>query len=485
MSTYLAFDLGAESGRGVLVNLVEGKVTMEEIHRFPNRPVRLHGTMYWDFPFLYAEILAGLKLCREKGIKPDGIGVDTWGVDFALLGPDDRLLSNPVHYRDTRTENIHDYSNPIMSAEDIFKHSCCEPWAISSLFQLIAMQRQESPILPLAKTFLNIPDLFNYFLTGIKKCEKSIVSTGNLLNAEGGWSQEVIEAFKLPDMFGDLIEPGTVLGPTTEAIQQQTGIGDVPVVATLGHDTAAVVAAAPALGEDWAFLSCGTWSILGTTVDAPILSSEAFAKNFCNNEYTLGGWFINKNTLGLWLVQELKRKWDTSNDPWDYNRMTAAAAEAQSTGMVDCLDSSLLAPADMEAALFNLLAKLGQPQPETRGELVRCVLESLALDYAYRMEIMTELTGKSYKILNMVGGGIKNKLLCQLTANACQIPVHAGADQCTSLGNALTVAVGLGDLSGPEEVHQVMRNSFEMTVYEPQEKTIWKDKLEEYKKIQN
>jgi len=220
-------------------------------------------------------------------------------------------------------------------------------------------------------------------------------------------------------------------------------------------------------------------------VDNPILSSEAFAKNFCNNEYTLGGWFINKNTLGLWLVQELKRKWDTSNDPWDYNRMREEATEAKSTGMVDCLDSSLLAPADMETALYDLLKKLDQPKPQSRGELVRCVLESLALDYAYRMEVMTELTGKSYKILNMVGGGIKNTLLCQLTANACQIPVHAGADQCTSLGNALAVAVGLGDLAGPEEVHEVMRNSFAMTVYEPQEKSIWKDKLEEYKKIQN
>ncbi|MBN1846875.1 MAG: hypothetical protein JW810_14410, partial [Sedimentisphaerales bacterium] len=481
MSNYLAFDLGAESGRAVLASLNDGRVAMREIHRFANRPVRLGETLYWDFPFLFAEILAGLKIAGQLDVELDGIGVDTWGVDFGLLGPDDRLLSNPVHYRDGRTENIHAYSDPTMSAEAVFQHSCCEPWAISSLFQLIAMQRQDSPILPLARTFLHMPDLINYFLTGIKRSERSIVSTGNLLDAKGGWSRPVIEAFRLPEMFAELVEPGTVLGPMTESVRQQTGLGEVPVVASLGHDTAAVVAAVPAVGANWAFLSCGTWSILGTLVDTPILSSRAFEKNFCNNEYTLGGWFINKNILGLWLVQELRRKWDAAQDPWDYDRLTAEAAGAQSSGLVDCLDPSLLAPPDMEEALYSLLARLGQPKPQSRGQLVRCVLESLALDYACRLETLSELTGRTYDTLQMVGGGIKNTLLCQLTANACRIPVHAGADQCTSLGNALTVAVGLGDLAGPEQVRQVMHDSFAMTVYEPQDDAYWQERCQQYK----
>jgi len=484
MNRYLAIDLGAESGRGMLVTLQDGKVSMEEIHRFANRPVRLGDTLYWDFPFLFAEIIATLKRCAERQITLDAIGVDTWGVDFGLLGDDDRLLSCPVHYRDSRTNNIHDYSDPVMSRQEIFTATSCEPWAISSLFQLLAMQRDGSCLLPAAKTFLNMPDLVNFFLTGVKTSEKTIVSTANLMDPKGNWAKDVIGRFKLPDIFGKLVEPATVLGPLSDSLQEQTGLGAVPVVATCGHDTSAVAAAVPAEGDNWAFLSCGTWSILGELLDEPITTAKAYELGFCN-EYTLNAWFICRNILGLWLVQELRRKWDTSGDPWDYSRMTVEATKSESTGMFDVEDGSLMAPADMEQAQLDLLEALGQPRPASRGQLIRCVLESLALEYAHRLRMIDGLTGQKTDTLYMVGGGIANTLLCQLTANALGLPVYAGADQCTALGNALTVAAGMGAVHGPDEIRQVMRNSFELKLYEPQESGLWTDKLDQYSQIKS
>lgn len=483
MPTYLAMDLGAESGRGVLVHLDDGRVRMEEIHRFPNRPVRMAGTLYWDFPFQYAEILAALRICAEKGAGLRSIGVDTWGVDFGLLGPDGKLLGNPVHYRDGRTDKIHEYSNRVMSTQDVFEATAAEPWAISSLFQLLALQREHSPLLPLAKDFLNIPDLLNYFLTGVKASEKTIVSTANLMDCGGQWAWSMIERFGLPKMFGRLVEPGTVLGPLEEMVRRQTGLGEVPVVATCGHDTSAVAAAVPAAGKRWAFLSCGTWSILGKLQPKPVTTQEAFDNGFCN-EYTLGAWFVCRNILGLWLVQELRRKWNTSADAWDYPRMTDAARVAKSTATFPVSDQRLMAPVDMEAAQYEVIAEADQPRPSTRGELVRAVLESLALEYALRLERLDRLTNEKTEQLYMVGGGIANTLLCQLTADACGIPVHAGADQCTALGNALTQAVAMEDLKSGEEIRQVMRKSFELKTYEPREPAAWKARLELYRKLQ-
>ncbi len=484
MKTFLAIDLGAESGRGVLVRLDGGKVAMEEIHRFPNRPVRLGGTLYWDFPFLFAEIIEAMKVCAERRVELEAIGIDTWGVDFGLLGADGKLLGLPVHYRDGRTQGIHDYSDAIMSRQEIFTSTSCEPWAISSLFQLLAMQRDKSPILAAAKTFLNMPDLINYFLTGEKASEKTIVSGANLMSTQGRWADDVIGRFNLPDIFGALNEPGTVLGPLSAAVGEQAGLGAIPVVATCGHDTSAVAAAVPAAGENWAFLSCGTWSILGRLLDEPITTEEAFKLGFCN-EYTLDAWFICRNILGLWLVQELRRKWDRGADPWDYTRMTSEASKAKSIGMMNVEDGSLMAPADMEQAQYDLLASMQQPKPSSRGELIRCVLESLALEYAYRLRMIDGLTGRRTETLFMVGGGIANTLLCQLTADALQIPVYAGADQCTALGNSLTTAVGMGVLKGAGEIRQVMRNSFELTCYEPRDGHVWAEKLGKYSQIKS
>ncbi len=475
----LAIDLGAESGRAEIVTLCDAKVEIEEIHRFFNRPVRLHGTLYWDFPFLFAEILSALKICGDRNIPLQGIGVDTWGVDFGLLGPDNQLLSNPVHYRDTRTDAIHNYSDSIMSREKIFTFTGCEPWAISSLFQLLAMQRDESTILKFAECFLNMPDLINFFLTGIKASDRSIASTSNLMAKNGTWCKEIIDTFTLPDIFCKLVEPGTKIGPLLPEIKVGKCLEDVPVIATCGHDTSAVVAAIPSKGDNWAFLSSGTWSILGMLNKVPITTREFLDKGF-SNEYTLGGWFLCKNIIGLWLVQELCRKWNRSDDPWDYDRMTTEASRAGLCPMVDVADNSLLAPENMEHALTARLTRHGQPTINSRGELVRCVLESLALEYAVCLNTIQEAGSHPIESLYIVGGGTANRLLCQLTANACNIPVYAGVAQCTSLGNALVQAKALGIVKGLDEIREIIRNSFELLSYEPQDSSFWKEKKELY-----
>ncbi|MFP4107076.1 MAG: FGGY-family carbohydrate kinase, partial [Phycisphaerae bacterium] len=259
-------------------------------------------------------------------------------------------------------------------------------------------------------------------------------------------------------------------------------LGEVPVVATCGHDTSAAVAAVPGEGDNWAFLSCGTWSIIGTLTDGPIPTARALQLGF-TNEYTIGGWYLARNISGLWLVQELKRKWDTKDDPWDYVRMTSEASEADTDALLNVADDSLLAPADMEEALQKLIADGNQPKPQSRGELVRSVLESLALEYNLRLEMVAELQGHKPDALYMVGGGIHNKLLCQLTANACSLPVYAGADQCTSMGNALGQALGLGILESREEIRQVMRESFDVTLYEPADQDTWDHKQSRYAQL--
>jgi rhamnulokinase len=410
------------------------------------------------------------------------MGVDTWGVDFGLLMPDGQLLSNPVHYRDDRTNQIHDYSDKAMSRQEIFSLTGCEPWPISSLFQLLAMQRDGSKDLSAADHFLNMPDLFNFFLTGVKASERSVLSTSNLLGIDGGWCEAVIRAFDLPDIFGKIVEPGTLLGPLTRQEKEWQTLRDLPVIATCGHDTSAVAAAVPGEGDDWAFLSSGTWSILGIMCAQPVTSPAAFDNGF-SNEYTFGGWFLCRNIVGLWLVQELCRKWHRPDDPWDYERMTAEASEAKTASMFDVADESLMAPDDMEAALMTLIRENGQGLPESRSVLVRTVLESLALEVAFRLEMMREFKGGGINSLCIVGGGSANKLLCQLTADACGIAVYAGVSECTALGNALVQAAALGVVEGPDQVREIMRDSFESTRYEPQNPHLWDEKRGRYGRI--
>ncbi|MBN1943496.1 MAG: rhamnulokinase [Phycisphaerae bacterium] len=479
---FLAMDFGAESGRGILVTLADGKAAKEEIHRFPNRRVTLAGTMYWDFPFLVAEMFEAMKICARKGVKLTSMAVDTWAVDFGLLDARGKLLGLPVSYRDGRTQNIHEYADAIVPRQEAFQALGEETWAIGTLYQLLSMQRDGDPLLTTAKSLLNMPNLFIYLLTGKQCNERSIISGSSLMGVDRQWPTDLFRRFNVPDIFGEIVEPGTLVGPLQPEVAEETGLHDLPVVASCGHDTAAVVAAIPAEGEHWAFLSCGTWSILGSLVKEPVVTPECFASGFCN-EYTLGGWYLCNHILGLWLVQECKRKWDTQADPWDYVRITEEATKATCNAVLDVTDETLMAPADMEEALRAVLAKHNQPQCESHGQLIRCVLESLALEYARQLQTLNELAGETIQTLYMVGGGIRNRLLCQLTADACGMPVHTGAEECTALGNALTQAVAMGVLKSPADVRKVMRNSTEMTTYQPRDPAAWTKRREAYRKL--
>lgn len=478
--TYLALDLGAESGRGELVTLADGKVTLAEVHRWPNRPVQLGGTLHWDLPFLFAEIVEAIAAAGRTAANIEGISVDTWGVDFGLLGANDELLGLPVNYRDARTQGIHEYSNPTMDVSEIFQKTAYEPWPIASLFQLLALQRDGSALLPAAEAFLNMPDLLGFYLTGRKASEKSIANTTNLMGTDGRWCQEIVGRFNLPgEMLCELVEPATVLGPLRAELAEATGVGEVPVIATCGHDTSAAVAAIPAEGENWAFLSSGTWSILGSLVDEPVPTPRCLELGF-TNEYTIGGWYLARNISGLWMVQQLRKKWNTPAEPVDYPGMTAWAAEAETEAFFDAADESLLAPADMEEAVTALIAKAGGPAPTGRGQVVRAVLQSLALEYNRRLDALGELTGQRPECIYMVGGGIANELLCQLTADACGVPLHAGADQCTAMGNALGQALALGVLSDRQDIREVMRASFPPKTYTPRDEQAWAPRRQRY-----
>jgi rhamnulokinase len=479
--TFLSIDLGASSGRGMIVTLADGKVAMDELHRFENFKVQLGETLHWNFLWLVQQITECLHICKRRGIALDAIGIDAWGVDFGLLDADGTLLGTPVCYRDTRTENIHAYSDPIMSQADIYAATACDPWPISTLMQLLAMKRDNSAQLDNAASLLHIPDLFNYIFTGIKANDLSNLTTGNMVDPEGQWATELAAAFDLPSKLfdGDIVAPPIVLGPLSEAIQKDTGLGPVPVVCIAGHDTASVVASVPAEGDDWAFLSCGTWSILGAVRDEAIADPACFAAGF-TNEYTIDGWYLCHNISGLWLINELHRHWNRQGEEWSFARMTDEARAAASTGMVDVSDASLTAPDDMEQALYAVMARNNQPEPATRGELIRAVLESLAMEYARWLAALGGQTGTTYETLYMVGGGIANTLLCELTANACGLPVRAGVKECTALGNAMGQALAIGAVESLADVRRIMRDSNEMHTYLPAEGEYWASRQTEY-----
>ncbi len=479
---FLAIDLGASSGRGMLVTLADGRVSLEELHRFENHKVQIGDTLHWNILWLQQQIVECLRLAAVRGVALTAIGVDAWGVDFGLLDADGVMLASPVCYRDARTENIHDYSDAILSRDEIFAQTACDPWAISTLMQLLAMKRDGSVQLDNAHYLLHIPDLFNYLLTGVQANELSSLTTGNMVDPQCNWATELFETFDLPTRLltnGEITAPPKVLGPLSEAIQKQTGLGPVPVVCIAGHDTASVVAAVPAEGDNWAFISCGTWSILGAARDEPVAAPACLHAGF-TNEYTVDGWYLCHNISGLWLINELQRHWSVDDASWTFARMTAEARQAEAEGLLDVADASLKAPDVMEDALLAVMDRHNQPRPTSRGQLVRAVLESLALEYAKRLATLASLTGTDYEKVMMVGGGIANTLLCELSANACGLPVEAGANECTALGNALGQAMGVGAVASQAEIRQIMRASVEITHYAPADREHWQARLADY-----
>jgi rhamnulokinase len=479
----LAFDLGAESGRGVLGLFDSDRLRLEVVHRFPNGPVRTLDTMHWDVLHLYSEMVAALRKCAAEPGGVDSLGVDTWGVDFALLARDGTLLGNPRHYRDPHTENILDAAFARVPREEVFRQTGIQFMRFNTLFQLLALQRDRSPLLDSAATMLTIPDLFHYFFTGIKVNEFSNATTTQMYDPTArGWAFNLVRAFGLPtQILGSIVAPGTVLGPLRASVAQESGLNPVPVIAPASHDTGSAVAAVPARGTSWAYISSGTWSLMGAEIAAPKITGEVQRCNFTNEGGVGGTIRFLKNIMGLWLVQECRRTWEREGHAYSYDELVRLAdASPPFVSLVDPDDSSFYLPLSMPAALAQFCQRTGQRAPTEPGAVIRCALESLALRYRWVLEKLENLLERRLETIHVVGGGSQNVLLCQLTADACNRPVLAGPVEATAIGNVLVQAIGLGLLGSLTDAREVVRRSFDVVPYTPQNPDAWHEPYERF-----
>ncbi len=482
----LAFDLGAESGRALIGAFDGERLGLEVVHRFPNGAVQTLDTLHWDVLRLYGEMTAAMRKAGAEHGNIASVGIDTWGVDFALLGRGGTLLGNPRHYRDPHTETIMDQAFARVSRSEIFRATGIQFMRFNTLFQLLALQRDRSPLLDVAETLLFIPDLFHYWLTGIKVNEYTDASTSQMIQpGTRTWARDLIGRFGLPDrIVGTLVMPGTVLGPVRASVGSLTG---VPVIAPATHDTAAAVAAVPAQGSSWAYISSGTWSLMGAEVAEPNTRAKALEFNFTNEGGVGGTIRLLKNIMGLWLVQECRRIWQrgqetrAERDDYSYEALMRLAEAAPAfVSLVNPDDASFILPPEMPRAIGDFCRKMGQPVPESPGAVVRCALESLALKYRWVLERLEELVGRRLDTIHIVGGGCQNTLLCQLTADACNRTVLAGPIEATALGNVLTQMIGLGLIKSLEEGRAVIRRSFEVTTYQPREADRWQEPYQRF-----
>jgi rhamnulokinase len=486
---YLAIDLGAESGRGLLGRFDGERLALEELHRFPNGPSRVYDTLHWDLPRLWQEVKTALAKAAGACSSLDGVGVDTWGVDFGLIGRGDTLLGNPVHYRDSRTDGMMDAAFARVGRDRLYDITGLQFLPFNTVYQLLAMRRQNSPLLDVAETLLMMPDLFGWLLTGRRAAERTDASTTQLLDPrQGAWSDELCQGLDLPRaILPELIEPGTELGTLRAAVAEELGIRPLRVLAIAGHDTASAVAAVPARPTpagsppDWCYLSSGTWSLLGIEAPGPIINDATRNYNFTNEGGVAGTIRLLKNIMGLWLVQECRRTWARAGREMPYEDLIPRAETAPAfAALVDPDDPSFLAPGDMPARIVAYCQRTGQTPPQDEGAFVRCCLESLALKYRWTIERLEQISGGPIRTIHIVGGGTKNARLNQFAADATGRPVHAGPIEATAIGNILMQALARGRLSSIADLRAVVARSFPVTVYEPRDTGAWDDAYERF-----
>lgn len=469
-NTYLAADFGGGSGRIIAGFLLHGKLELEEVYRFSNRQVKLGNHVYWDFPALFEDMKTGLKLAAQKGYNVKGIGIDTWGVDFGLIDKDGNLLGNPVCYRDARTNGMPTEVFKILDEKQHYAATGIQVMAINTLFQLYSMKQSQDVQLEVARQLLFMPDLFSYFLTGVANNEYCIASTSELLDArKRSWSMDTIRALGLPEhLFGEIILPGTVRGTLKEDIARETGLGAVDVIAVGSHDTASAVAAVPTTQEDTiAYLSSGTWSLLGVEINEPILTEEARKAQFTNEGGVDGRIRFLQNITGLWILQRLMSEWKAREEEQDYDTIIPQAAEAEIDTLIPVDDNAFMNPECMETALIDYCRSHSLNIPQSKAEMVRCVLQSLAFKYQQAVEQLNHCLPSPIRQLNIIGGGSQNKLLNQLTADALGIPVYAGPVEATAIGNILTQAMAKGEIADLRELREIVSRSITPQVYHP------------------
>lgn len=468
---FLALDMGAESGRGVVGALdASDKLTLDEVHRFSNTPVRLHDTLVWDLPRLHAEQIVAISKATQNG-PLESLGVDTWGVDFGLVDEGGALVGLPVHYRDARTEGMMEAVFARVPRADVFAQTGIQTMPINTLFQLAALAERSPRLLQAAETLLFMPDLFHFLLTGRKNAEFTIATTSQLFDPrKNDWASPMLAAAGLPTHFLPPVVPaGTAYGPLEGHVAEAVGAGPIPVIAPGGHDTACAVAAVPAEETaGWAYLSSGTWSLLGVEVREPVINVQTERANFTNEGGVAGTFRLLKNIAGLWLVQECRRAWARLGTERTYEQLMRLAAEAPPlAAFVDPDHLSLLAPPDMPRALRERCQASGQTPPEGIGATVRCALDSLALKYRWTLAQLETITGAPVHTLHIVGGGAQNVLLNQLAADATQRIVKAGPVEATAIGNVLLQARARGHLGSLADLREIVRASFPVETYEP------------------
>lgn len=473
----LAIDLGAESGRAILGSFDGKRLTLSDAHRFPNTPVPLPDGLHWNVLNLWNEIRAGLaQAVQSTGGELAGIGLDTWGVDFALLDRHGILLGNPYHYRDARTDGVMEATFQRIPKADIFAQTGIQFMQFNSLYQLMAMVVRNEPQLNAADTFLTIPDLFNYWLTGRKVCEFTNATTTQCYDPRRkAWARPLLQRLSIPDhIFPEIVPPGTVLGDLRAPLAEEAGIARLPVIAPACHDTGSAVAAVPARAKDFVWISSGTWSIMGVEAREPVINQHSLACEMTNEGGVNGTFRLSKNIMGLWPVQECRRTWaHQDGQKMSYDELVRLAAGAEPLRSVVDLDyGDFLKPGDMPARVRAYSEQTGQPVPETRGQVIRCLLEGLALKYRWVLERLERLLGSPSQphhldTIHIVGGGTQNKLLSQFAADATGRRVITGPVEATAAGNLLVQALALGELASLDEAREVVRGSFEVIEYEP------------------
>ena len=481
----LAVDFGASGGRVMMGGFDGASFTIRELHRFSNDPVILGDTMYWDFLRLFYEMKQGILKSKQYGTV-SGIGVDTWGVDFGLLDRAGRLLDNPVHYRDARTNGMLEEAFKLADRDWFYRLTGNQFMEINTAFQLLAVKNQRPELLDQTDSLLMMPDLFQYFLSGARVSEISIASTTQLMDMRRKkWSGEVMQKLGLPIRMMRDIVPGAVrTGTLRPQIQKELGITPVSIIAIAGHDTQSAMAAVPAREDDFLFISCGTWALFGTEIDEPIINEKSIKYNITNEAGLEGRYSFLKNIIGLWLIQESRRQWIREGKEYGFGDLECMAAKAAPLRSLIDPDAPEFVPAgDLPQRIRDFCTATGQPIPQTIGEMVCCIDQSLALAYKKALEEIKECTGKQYSSIHLIGGGAQSALLCQMTANACGLPVIAGPVEATVYGNSIAQYMALGELDSLSQAREVLSNTLETVVYEPRGTAEWEEAYGRYLEI--
>lgn len=485
-SNFLAFDIGASSGRAILGTLENNKLELVEVHRFKNQMTQVHGHFFWNIFGLFDELKTGLKKCiAEFHVQPDSVGIDTWGVDYSLVTGDGYLAGLPFAYRDHRTDNsIKDFFR-ILPKKETYLFTGIQFMQFNTLFQLFSSVQQNYSGLKIADCLLFTPDTLNYLFTGIKKNEYTIASTSQLLKpGKSEWEQKLFEAAGIPQkLAGEIIQPGTNLGKLLPEVLTETGSAPIPCIAVAGHDTASAVVSVPARGENWAYLSSGTWSLLGIESPVPLVSEQTLEMNFTNEGGVEGTTRFLKNIMGMWLIQECKRMWDAQSVLGWHEIVALSQSAVPFKSLINPDDSGFLNPGDMPQAVQNYCAKTNQPVPQTKGEIARCIYDSLVLKYKFTIKQIESVTGNKIEKLHIIGGGAHNSMMNQLTADAIGIPVFAGPTEATAIGNIMLQAKALGKVKSLAEIRDIIMNSFEVTKYLPSPLLDWEAAFVKFEKL--